>query len=182
MRPFSVVRALSAATIVQFCGSVSDSGFAQDSDAYRVGLKAFIATTEIGLEVTPTHASPLRTSCAWEMAQPMFRSNRFDGLSGSRTAVRSYAAASPWTRRRKEHSRFPSRRSSSSLPVIDSPRSEARHARHDGHRDGAQGYGRHDEVQKPVPEAREVEGQQRVHEHEPGDVGNGYVNPARKRQ
>jgi hypothetical protein len=37
----------------------------------------------IGLAVIPTQTSPLRMNCSCASAQPMLRSNRLDGLSGS---------------------------------------------------------------------------------------------------
>jgi hypothetical protein len=38
---------------------------------------------EMGLPVTPTHASPLATNWRFIIAHPMLRSNAFDGFSTS---------------------------------------------------------------------------------------------------
>ena len=85
--PFSVVLAESAATVAQFRGSSSGSGFAKERDAYRSGSKFFSACTAIGLAVIPTQASPLATICSCAMAQPILRSNRLLGLSISTTTL-----------------------------------------------------------------------------------------------
>ena len=82
-----MVRELSAGTVAQLRGSSSGSGLAKDSAAYRCGSKVLSASTEIGLIVTPTQASPLRISCRLSRPQPMLRSNRLDGLSGSTTTL-----------------------------------------------------------------------------------------------
>src|SRR3954462_1980273 len=86
-RPFSVVREESEGTVAQLRGSSSGSGFAKLRAAYRRGSKFFSAWTEIGLAVMPTQASPLATSRRFSIAQPMFRSNRLEGLSISVTTL-----------------------------------------------------------------------------------------------
>src|SRR5215211_8981178 len=68
--------------------------------------------------------------------------------------------------------------------VQDLQHAGARHPHDYGHGDGPERQGRHYEVQQPVPESREVEGEQRVHEHEPGYGGDASrrIKAARKRQ
>src|SRR3954464_14590506 len=88
-RPSSVARERSATGSTdatgcsQLRGSLSGTGFANDSEPYRTGSNDLSATTVIGLAVIPTHTSPLRMNCLCDSAQPILRSNRFDGLSGS---------------------------------------------------------------------------------------------------
>ena len=87
MRPFSVARELSAATIVQLPGSLSGRGLANDSDLYRAGSKFFKASMVIAFAVIPTQASPLSMICLCATAHPIFRSKKLEGLSISTTTL-----------------------------------------------------------------------------------------------
>ena len=54
MSPFSVVRALSPATVAQFCGSLSGSGFAQEITARSHRLSADEPIPNGGTDTGPT--------------------------------------------------------------------------------------------------------------------------------
>src|SRR5580658_2577759 len=85
--PFSVRRSLSRGTVAEVFGSSSGNEFAQDSAAYRDGLKFLSATTDTGFAVIPTHASPWRANCLPEMVHPRFKSNEFEGFNISTATV-----------------------------------------------------------------------------------------------
>src|SRR5215217_3442265 len=68
--------------------------------------------------------------------------------------------------------------------VHDLQHAGACHPHDHGHWDRPERQGGHYEVQQPVPEAREVQREQRIHEHEPGYGGDASrrVKATRKRQ
>src|SRR5215208_2409106 len=68
--------------------------------------------------------------------------------------------------------------------VHDLQHAGAGHPHNHGHGNGREGQGGHYEVQQPVPEASEVQREQRVHQHQPGYGGDSrrWVQASRERQ